>query len=1105
MVKKIIPLFACMLLFTLQLWAQTKVISGKVSDSTGTPLSGVTVSVPGDAKIRSLTDSIGHFRLSVPTKTHTLSFTYVGFQEAKVSIVGMESIDVVMQAEDARLDNVVVTGFQKIDKTKFGGSAVSLKADVVKVDGMTDVSRMLEGKVAGVAIQNPSGTFGAAPKVRIRGATSLNGANKPLWVIDGVVLEDIVNISNDQLTSGDPTTLLGSPVAGLNPNDIESFDILKDASAAALYGARAMNGVIVITTKKGKSGKAKINYVGNFSTQLKPSYSDYNIMNSADQMSVLAELERKGFLNSDVASSSDYAMYGKMYNLLVGDANGNFPLMNTPEAREAFLLRYGNANTDWFDLLFKNSFIQEHSLSVSFGTDRSQSYFSTSYLDDNGWTIADNVKRYTLNFNNTYKASDKLTLGFSTNASYRNQNAPGTVNREGNPVDGTYNRNFDINPFSYALNTSRAVTAYDLNGNREYFTRNYAPFNIFDEVENNTINLEVMDIRLQGDLSYRFNRRLTYNFLGAIRVVNSSREHMITENSNMANAYRADGNATIRASNQFLYRDPEDPEAEPVSVLPKGGFYNTATDNMKFYNIRNSLNYKNTFGSKHGVDLLVGQEVKYTDRKASSNTGYGYQYDQGGIPFIDYRILKQTIENNFPYYGMGQQYERFAAFYGSVGYSFDRKYNISLYGRYDGTNQFGTDAFNRWFPTWSVSGAWNIDQEEFTDGLNWLDFAKLKASYGLNGDPGPATSSNVLLQNYVTNRPYTDERESGVYIASLANRELTWEKQKSYNIGLEFGVLRGALSFTIDRWNRVSSDLIDMVQTSGIGGQYYKYANYAGLTSNGWDVGVNARVIKSRDWNLSLNGTFGLARTKVTNLKNDPNIFSLIQASGGNLEGYPVKSLFSIQYTGLDHLSGIPNFINEDGDTSSQVYFQSNNVGNLKYEGPVDPPYNASLGGTLSYKNFALSVLFTGQFGNKIRLAPVFSSSYSDWSALPKDFNDRWSQPGEEATTNIPSILDLLYLNYFAGYAYNSFNYSSARVAKGDFIRLKSAQLNYNFPKSWVNGKVLQSGSASISAINPALLYSDAALQGQDPEFFNTGGVAQPLQKQFVFSIRLGF
>lgn len=1093
-----------MLLMMCQLWAQTRAISGKVVDSVGQPMVGVTVSVKGNTKVRALTDALGQFKLTVPQGAQAIIFSYVGYVEKTASIVNKETVDVALTLSDSKLDDVVVTGFQRIDKAKFGGSAVSLKGEQVRTDGMTDVSRMLEGKVAGVAIQNPTGTFGAAPKVRIRGATSLNGANKPLWVIDGVVLEDIVNVTNDQLTSGDPSTLLGSPVAGLNPNDIESFDILKDASAAALYGARAMNGVIVITTKKGKSGKANINYAGNFSSQLKPTYGDYNIMNSAEQMSVMAELERKGLLTSDVASRSNNAMYGKMYNMLVADDNGNFPLENTPEARRNFLLRYAKSNTDWFDLLFRNSFIQEHSVSVNYGTDKSQSYFSTSYLGDNGWTIGDKVKRYTLNFKNTYKFSDKVQAGFSTLSSVRQQRAPGTVSRRSNPVEGKYDRDFDINPFSYALNTSRAITAYDEKGDLEYFTRNFAPFNIIDELANNYLDINMVDIRLQGDLSYKFAKNFRYDFLGSMRMVKTSREHQITEHANMANAYRAAGNSTIRQANNFLYRDPDDPEAEPVVVLPRGGFYNRTEDELMFYNVRNSINYNNTIKDKHTIDVLVGQEIKFTNRKTASNTGYGYQYDQGGTVFLDYRILKQTVEQNFPYYGMGQDYDRFAAFYATAGYSFDKKYNVSFYGRYDGSNRFGKAALNRWLPTWSVSGAWNLDRENFTEDWSWLDYAKLRGSYGVNGDMGPATNADVLYTNFVTNRPYQDERESAVDLASLANRELTWEQMKSSNVGLEFGVLKGKLGFTVDWWNRKSDNLIDRISTSGIGGQFYKYANYASLTSKGIDVAVDANIIKSKDWSVNLKATFGLAKTNITSLANSPNIFNLIQAEGGNLQGYPVKSLFSVQFKGLQGADGIPTFVNEKGTTATDVYFQDENVSYLKYEGPVDPPYNSSLGGTVRYKNLTLNVLVTSQAGNKIRLAPAFATSYSDWTALPKDFNDRWVQGGEEIFTNVPALVDKLYQASNIGYAYNVYNYSDVRVAKGDFIRLKSVTLSYMLSSNVIKKAGFTNASLGLSAINPWLIYSDSKLRGQDPEFFNTGGVAQPLQKQVVVSVKLG-
>ncbi len=1079
-------------------------IRGVVRNENGEPLSSVSVKVKGQT-LGTTTNENGVFTLKDVPANAVLEISITGYKTQEYKLTGNPNIEIVLQQEVRAMDDVVVTGFQRIDKTKFGGSAVTLKADQVKVDGMTDISRMLEGRAAGVSIQNPSGTFGAAPKVRVRGATSLNGANKPLWVIDGVVLEDIVNISNDQLTSGDPTTLLGSPVAGLNPNDIESFDILKDASAAALYGARAMNGVIVITTKKGKSGKARINYVGNFSTQLKPSYNDFNIMNSAQQMSVLAELERKGFVNSDILSQSNNAMYGKLYQSLMGDDNGNFALENTPEARRAFLLRYAKANTDWFDILFRNSFIQEHSLSIQYGSDKSQSYFSTSFLGDNGWTIGDKVKRYTLNFRNNYKFSDKVSGGFSTLGSVRQQRAPGALARRSNPVEGRYDRDFDINPFSYSLNTSRAVTAYDENGNLEYFNRNFTPFNIIDELANNYIDINMIDLRLQGDFSYRFAKNFRYDFLGAIRMVKTGREHQIKERANMANAYRSAANATIRSLNNFLYQDPDNPEAEKEIVLPRGGFYNRTEDDMIFYNVRNSINYNNTINQKHTIDILAGQEIKFTNRKTASNTGYGYQYDQGGIPFIDYRIIKQAIEGNFPYYGMEQVYDRFAAFYATAGYSYDKKYNVSLYGRYDGSNRFGKAALNRWLPTWSVSGAWNIDKEKFAENINWLDFARLRGSYGLSGDMGPAINADVLLRNYITDRQWTSDRESAIELASLANRELTWEKQYSTNIGLEFGILKGKLSFTVDRFLRRSYDLIDQIATSGIGGQYWKFANYADLKSNGWDIAVDANLVRTKDWSWNTKLTFGYAKTRITNLSNLPILFDLVQPDGYNVLGYPVRSLFSIRYSGLDHASGVPLFLNEKGEVSSDVYYQDNNTKYLKYEGPVDPPYNSSLGSTVTYKNITLNVLITSQAGNKIRLAPVFAPQYSDWTALPVDFIDRWVQSGEENITSVPAVLDRLYANNLGGiYPYSSYNFSDQRVAKGDFIRLKSVSLNYRLPSRWIGRAGFENASVGLSAINPWLIYSDKKLKGQDPEFFNTGGVAQPIQKQIVLSIKLG-
>ncbi len=1090
------------------LFAQNRTITGKVTDETGNPLTGVTIKAVS-SNLYVITKPDGTFSLSVPANASQLQISSVSYAAKTVSIRGLNTISVELTSASKSLGEVVITGFQQIEKKKFTGAAVTLKAEDVKVPGITDVSRMLEGRAAGVSVQNVSSTFGSAPKVRVRGATSINGENKPLWVVDGVVLEDIVNISNDQLSSGDPTTLLGSSVAGLNANDIETFDILKDAAATALYGARAMNGVIVITTKKGRPGKPVVSYTGNFTTQLKPSYNDYNIMNSAEQMSVLAELDRKGYLSpASLATRADYGVYGKMYDLVNADPNGNFPVINTLEGRKNYLLRYANANTNWFDILFRNSLTQEHSLSISAGTDKSQSFFSTSYYNDNGWTIADNVKRYTLNFRNNYNFNDKLSAGFITTGSVRQQRAPGTLKRTNNVVSGQYDREFDINPFSYALNTSRALTAYDQNGNLEYFRRNWAPFNIINELANNYIDLNVIDLKFQGELNYKINKHLRYEFIGAFRYVKSTTEHNVTENSNMANAYRSNGTQTIIENNKYLYQDPDDPDpTNKIVVLPYGGFYNRTEDFLQNYDIRNSLNYTNTFNDKHAVNILLGQQVKYTDRQNFNNTGYGYQYENGGVPFVDYHILKQTIEANFPYYDMTKTYDRFAAFYLNGQYSFERKYNLYGTVRYDGSNKLGSSKTARWLPTWSFGGAWNVDEENFLKNVKAIDYLKLRASYGLTASLGPATNSNVVYKSSIPNRTFTTDRETVLQLVNLQNSDLTWEKNHQLNIGTDIGLFGDRLNISFDVYNRNSFDLIAKIKTSGIGGEPYKAINYADMKSHGIDLLIGGAVIKMKDWGWRTNLTFGYNVNRITVSKSLPIIYDLVKAEGGNSEGYPVNSLFSLNFQGLDHLTGLPYFIDEFGKKNIAVNLQDERIENLIFSGSLDPKYTGGFSNTFNYKNLSLNVFVTYQAGNKIRLYPSFRSSYVDLDAMPKEFYDRWEMPGDETITNVPAISDA-YFNLVnqSNYPYNNYNYSNIRVADGGFVRLKTVSLTYQLGNKGIEKlSVFKNLSLTAAVTNPWLIYSDKKLQGQDPEFFNAGGVAQPIQKQITLSVRAGF
>ncbi len=280
----------------------------------------------------------------------------------------------------------------------------------MKLDGLPDISRGLEGRAAGVSVQNVSGTFGTAPKIRVRGATSIYGSSKPLWVVDGVILEDAIDVGPDDLSSGDAETLISSAIAGLNSDDIESFQILKDGSATSIYGARAMAGVIVVTTKKGRAGVSKISYTGEFTTRAIPSYKEFNIMNSQEQMGIYKEMEQKGWLNSaDLFRTRDTGVYGRMYRLIdeYNNSNGQRGLLNTTEARNAYLREAEMRNTDWFDVLFTNAVSQNHSVSITAGTEKSSFYASLSAMLDPGWYKQSKVKRYTANVNTTYNIYKK--------------------------------------------------------------------------------------------------------------------------------------------------------------------------------------------------------------------------------------------------------------------------------------------------------------------------------------------------------------------------------------------------------------------------------------------------------------------------------------------------------------------------------------------------------------------------------------------------------------------------------------------------------------------------------------------------------------------------
>lgn len=742
MEKKLTMILACLFLSIGMAFAQTKVTGTVLSQDDGQPVIGASVLVQG-TKTGTTTNIDGQFTLNVP-KGKKIQVSYIGM--VTQTVTPKPNMKITLQADANTLSDVVVTGMVKMDKRLFSGSTTKIDAGSAKLDGVADISRSLEGKAAGVSVQNVSSTFGTAPKIRVRGSTSIYGNSKPLWVVDGVIMEDVVDVSADQLSSGDANTLISSAIAGLNSDDIESFEILKDGSATSVYGARAMAGVIVVTTKKGKAGQARISYTGEYTMRLIPSYSTFNIMNSQDQMGIYQELQQKGYLNyAETANAANSGVYGKMYQLMseYDPATGQFFLQNTSEARANYLRAAEYRNTNWFKELFSNSIQHNHSVSITAGTEKAQYYASVSAMYDPGWYKKSDVERYTANFNANYKLSSKLSAGLIGNASYRKQTAPGTISSTTNPVTGEVSRAFDINPYSYALNTSRALDP------NTFYTRNYAPFNVFHELENNYMDLNVVDFRMQASLSYKPINKVELTALGAIKYAATTQEHNVKDNSNQAEAYRAMGTTAIRDRNNYLYTNPDDIYALPVTVLPNGGIIDRRDNRMFGYDFRASASYNDVFNEDHILNLYGAMEVNNTERHYTWFRGWGMQYEMGEIPSWAYAVFKKSQEENSQYYEMTNTQERSAAFVGVATYSWKKRYSITGTYRYEGTNRMGKSRSARWLPTWNVSGAWNVHEESWFEKLSpALSNLTFKLSYSLTADRGPSfvTNSRVVIK-----------------------------------------------------------------------------------------------------------------------------------------------------------------------------------------------------------------------------------------------------------------------------------------------------------------------------------------------------------------------
>ena len=924
-----------------------------------------------------------------------------------------------------------------------------------------------------------------------RGQTSINQEAKPLWVLNGAILQDEIDLKPEDLVSEDAKLLIASAIPGLTAESIESFRVLKDASATAVYGPRAIAGVVEVVTKKGAAGTSSFTYTNESTFRLIPTYDQYNIMNSQEQMSVIQELMQGGHYEfQNVVTQKNKGIVGRMYELFYElDSQGNSRVLNTEAGRRAYLQEAERRNTNWFKQLFQTSVMQNHTLSFSSGNEKSTYYASLSLLSDPGWQKGNKLTQYATNLNANYNLSSKVRLGLITDLSYRDQTTP---------IQDGYN---------YALNHSRTLNAKD------YYTTNYAPYNIFNEMDNAYIDTDIATLRIQGQLSWKITPKIEAILMGAIRYQNNTQKTEYKENSNWVLSYRAMPNTTVRDNNTNLYKDPNDPFALPVVVLPKGGIREKIDKTSLANNLRATLSYKDTFAEGlHSIALFGGFEMDNAKNTNDLNRNYGLLYNAGNYASFSYLMFKKLQEEFRNYYTVADTENNNQAFFANASYTLKGRYTANGTLRYDASNAFGPSRYLRWMPTWNAGLKWDVSQENFFASLKPLSHLSLKASFGVTA-VAPSVS-NSLAQLYINN-PWRNstQRELGLEIQNIANHDLTYEKNQELNIGADLGFLDDRINLSVEWFHRHSYDLIGDIVTQGTGGFTTKKGNMAQMRIRGLEIGLETTNLKTADFSWKTSFIYSRAKNEITELLTTPTIRDMIGYStsatsqgGFARAGYPLKSIFSVPFNGLND-RGLPTFLNEHNQsTIGGIRFDSRNVDFLKYAGTLIPTDKGSFSNTFHYKGISLGVVLTYSYGNVVRLRKL-SNIYTDYGIVPRELNNRWQFAGDETKTNIPVVYTTFMQNAY-GYneisqAYNTYDYSDIRIAKGDNIRLKEISLGYTFDKDFLRETRIRQLSVKLQATNLALLYADKRLNGDDPDYL-VNGYTPISPKRLIFTLRVG-
>ena len=1046
-------------------------VSGIVRDENGEALPGVTVLLKGTST-GVTTGPDGRYTLLIPG-SHPgtrLIFSFVGMETREV-VVDREVIDVVMKLDVTKMEEVVITGYQVIDKKKLTSAVSTVKVKDVMIPGTMSIDQMLQGRVPDMLMMTNSGEVGVAPKIRIRGTSTLIGNREPLWVLDGIVMQDPVDVPASDLNDPDYINRIGNAIAGLNPRDIDRIDVLKDASATAIYGVKAANGVIVITTKKGQIGRPVVNYDFSTTYRRRPRYTDRNInlMNSKQRVEFSKDLVEKHHIYSSGVNLIGYE--GLVANLYNGSINYD------EFASEVTKLE--SMNTDWFDLLTEDVFSHQHTLSLSGGSEEIRYYSSIGYAIDNDVIKGNHYERYTAALNVDANVSPKIVASLNLNANIGKRE---------------YSEE-SVNPIDYIYNTSRTIPALDEQGRYVYYNRQYGyqqtfKYNILNELDHSYSHQDNSSVMLTANLRYKATDWLSMQAVFSYSTSNTEQENYLGEQTWYA--------ASLRKSN---YGELPQKGDEVENTMPYGGELRKDYTRNNSYTARLQMDISKYFGKEeqHNISANLGYEVNSSKYVGFNRTDRGYYADRGKqfstINLDDFPYYKDWVQNNVP--TISDNLTNMISGYISMSYSYKNYFTLNANTRIDGSNQFGSRSNEKLLPVWSVSGAYNIS-EHFDIDNKWVNNLALRLSYGYQGNMLNGQSPEMIIKKEPFDTHYNELTSS---VSIYPNPDLRWERTSSFNAGLDFSLFNNAVQMNTSYYYKHTKDAFLTKKISSVNGRNEYVVNSGTINNQGFSIDATVSPISNENFRWTLSASYSKVFNEM-NTKPEDEQYELEDFLTGNAltKGNAVSTFWSYKFIGLHPQNGGPVF--DDMQDRKQEL-----MGLSKYDtytmvltpsGQRDPKAQGSITSTFRYKSFRLNFILNYSFGSKIRLFGLYDDglNFDPEKNVNYEMVNRWRNPGDENHTNIPNIINgsdpasqayalhwsrgLTGIQMIAENAWTMYDNSDHRVVSGDYLKCSNMSLSYDVPVGKLEKYGISMLTATLSTTN-LFDISSKKLKGQTP------------------------